>query len=225
MSSITKCAALLLLVPILYGEAFAQSPCPQGTSLSVSSTVTFDNVFTGTYRTGEPFNVLTTVPGEKYLETFEDMGIFIEVCVTCDSLPLVGLAASEVILTNDSLCICEGENTADRATDASGCTTFTGPIAAGGCASSLDLYVGGNYIETLPIQINSPDAETYPEPCWVDRHDIDWVIRLFVRPVPYNICWDWNEDGSIDASELAWIAWTVGQICNTPSTGQVERSK
>ena len=76
MSSITKSAALLLLVPILYGEAFAQSPCPQGTILSVSCTVTFDNVFTGTYRTGEPFNILTTVIVSQAVTGAEDFSFY-----------------------------------------------------------------------------------------------------------------------------------------------------
>lgn len=184
-------------------------PCPDSSSVSV----TFAQVFTGTYRTGEPRDILTIVPGTG-LETLASNGITINVRLLNHlGEPLAGVAEQDILLGKSSIgfCICQGGNEADAPTDTDGMTTFTGALRGGGVADSLVVRALGVDLGYVPVRINSPD-HTPVSPCSVDAGDISFFAN-YLGSSRYSICCDFNEDGAIDASDLSYLATSRQQSC------------
>lgn len=146
-------------------------------------------------------------------DTFTSTGITIRVFLrNCNGAPLVGVPAQEVVLFNSGLCICPGGNVADAATDLTGMTTFSGSIRGGGCANSLTVFADGIAICTTTVKTNSWDALP-ASPCFVDAGDLPPLASKLGVPGNYTICSDWNEDGFIDAAEIASFAAQLGAFC------------
>jgi hypothetical protein len=101
---------------------------------------------------------------------------------------------------------------ADSQTDASGCTSFSGTILGGGCVNSLSVYAQGVFLATIPVRINSPD-HVPASPCFVDASDMSGLAGHLGNPGAYSICFDYNEDGIIDASEIAYFAYALHAQC------------
>jgi len=204
----------LFLIAIALGLAAdpssAQIVCPD----SMSATVTFSRTFSGIYRPGEPYDVVTISPDGSG-ETFASLGITIGVRLRdCNGVPLVGIPAQEIVLFNSAMCICPGGNIADAPTDLEGRTTFSGSLAASGCVNSIAVFADGVFVATLPIKFNSADALP-ASPCAVDASDFSALaskIGSEVGEAPYSICQDFNEDGYIDASDVSYFASARGII-------------
>ncbi len=146
-------------------------------------------------------------------DTFANTGITIQVFLrNCNGAPLAGVPAQEVVLFNSGLCICPGGNIADAATDLNGRTTFSGSIRGGGCANSLTVFADGITICTTTVKTNSWDALP-ASPCFVDSSDLPPLAQKLGVPILYTICSDWNEDGFIDAAEIASFAAQLGAFC------------
>lgn len=199
--------AVFLVLPLVLGShAAADLPCPDNSL----ATVTFSQVFTGTYRTGEPRDILTIGP-DGGIETLASNGIRIDVYArTCAGAPLAGLPRQEIVLFNSALCFCPGGNFADADTDVNGHTTFTGALRAGGCAENLTVFVSGVAVATLPVRTNSPD-QVPASPCEVDASDLSGLAAH--RGSTTSICFDWNEDGITDSSDIAYFATLRGSAC------------
>jgi hypothetical protein len=173
----------------------------------------FERRFTGTYRPGEPYDVLTILPDGSG-ETLSQIGIRLRLRIRCCYFdrpldPVAGFPAEEIVLYDTHLCIAMPMH-ADRPTDADGYTEFTGTMAGGGCAESLMLYLDGSYAGTIPIRINSPDTGS-ASACLVDQSDLAAFAARLGNPAQYSICFDYNESGTIDASDLAFFAAALGK--------------
>lgn len=195
--------------------------------------VVFAATFSGSYQTGLDYNNVTINPdgsGDTFTTPFVGWpgpGPAIDIRVyarNCQGDPLEGIPLTEIQLFNSALCICPGGNTADAATDVNGCTTFTGSIAGGGCASSLDVYVDGVFICTIPVSVNSADFAGGNANCATDAGDaadlspyIGSDITGNTGPPPtnqtYDICRDYIENGFIDAGDVAFLASKLGTAC------------
>ena len=150
--------------------------------------------------------------------TFANAGITIHVFLrNCQGQPLVGVPAAVVQLTSPGLCICPGGNLADAATDAAGHAQFTGTINAGGCVESLDVVADGVAIGSVPVKTNSHDILP-ASPCHIDAGDLAAVARALgsnrvSNPANYTICIDYNQDGFIDASDVANSPFGLSAAC------------
>ena len=181
--------------------------------------VPFSRHFEGTYRHGEPFDVVTIRP-DGGGETFADAGIEIRVRLLCQprygggpAKPIQGLPAEQIILFSYDLCLCSYK-TADGPTDSEGWTTFSGSIAGGGCTESLTLWGDGIYFGTIPVRVNSTDVGGATSACVTDASDLAVLSTVLGRPSAYSICFDYNESGSpVDASDLAYFAAALGAHC------------
>jgi hypothetical protein len=174
----------------------------------------FDRQFTGTYRPGEPYDVVTILP-DGTGETLAQTGIRLRIRVRCSFMgqpldPIPGIPAEEMVLWSASLCGGGAALQADRPTDSEGYTEFTGTMAGGGCAESLRLYIEGVYAAAIPIRINSPDTGS-ASPCLVDQSDLAALAAHLGIPAQNSICFDYNESGTIDASDLAFFAAAIGR--------------
>ena len=178
--------------------------------------LSFARRFAGTYRPGEPYDVLTIDPSWTG-ETLEDVGISLRVRLFCDCFgidtgPLAGLPAAEIVLYSSSLAL-GTVLTASMPTDSEGWTEFHGTMRGGGCAQSLTLFADGMPAATIPIKINSPDALP-ASPCAVDAGDLSALAARLGIPANYSICSDWNEDGAVDAADVSAFASVLGAACN-----------
>jgi len=210
---ILACLCGVLLAPI---DARAQSCncgiiphcCPDMGQVDL----TFSRTFQGGYRPGEPYDVLTIAPNGGF-ETLETVGIRlrIQIVCSCTGMPITGIPAQEMVLFSSSGCWCPAGNFAAHDTDADGWTEFTA-LRGGGCASSLTLFVDGVAIVTLPIKINSPDSST-GFGCAVDQSDLAAFATVLGDPARYSICFDYNESGLVDASDLAYFAALLTKHC------------
>jgi len=178
--------------------------------------LTFARWFTGTYRPGEPYDVVTIDPAGTG-ETLDDVGISLRLRLFCDCFgtdtgPVAGLAAEEIVLFNNQLV---GGNffTASTPTDSLGWTEFHGTMRGGGCAQDLMLLVDGCVVTRIPIKVNSPDAAT-ASPCAVDAGDLSALAARLGIPANYSICFDWNEDGAVDAGDVSAFAAVLGTTCS-----------
>jgi hypothetical protein len=154
-------------------------------------------------------------------ETFAANGMTIKVYLKNGAgAPLAGVAATEIILHSSALCICPGGNIADAATDLNGATSFSGTLAASGCANSLNCFADGISIprranpSLVPpatlgaVKTNSQDSQ--PD-CFTDASDVPALAgKLGTVGDP---CFDWNEDGATDQSEVSSFAQVLGAAC------------
>lgn len=206
--------AVVCVAVCIARAAWADIVCPD----SSYCTVSFSKTYTGSYRTGQPYDYVTISP-DGGGETFAGTGITIEVCLrNCLGMPLVGVPRQEIVLYHPALCICPGGNIADAATDINGCTSFSGTIAGGGCipsGSGLDVFADGVWLCELPVKVNSADAVP-ASPCFVDASDIAALATVLGKQVGqagYTICRDLNESGRIDAGDVAYLASQLGDDC------------
>lgn len=184
-------------------------PCPDSSMVSVE----FTQVFTGSYRNGEPRDILSITPG-VVLETLASNGITIGVRLRNHlGQPLVGVPASQVVLTHPALCMCTGGNHADAPTASNGVTHFTGAVLGGGCVSELRVRALGVVVGAVPVKTNSTDPVPH-SPCSIDGGDLSNFVTVF--GIVHDICKDYNEDGAVDASDLSFFALSRFASC-TPS--------
>ena len=203
----------LILVACVAMPAWADH-CAIGDSTTVSAT--FERVFTGSYRPGQPFDVVTARPdGEG--ETLAQLGITVSVrIVDCLNQPRVGIPAQNIILFHSDLHICGNGGSfavADGPTDSNGETVFTGTIPYGGCSDVLDIYVDGIFVGQVPVKVNSTDLTNDG---FVDSSDIaNLASRLgtTVGTIGYSICSDWNEDGATDSGDVAVLVAALATAC------------
>jgi hypothetical protein len=59
------------------------------------------------------------------------------------------------------------------------------------------------------LRINSPDAGV-TSPCAVDLSDLSALAERMGYPSLYDFCFDYNDDGAIDAGDLALFASALG---------------
>jgi len=189
-----------VLASLLTTETAAYTISPDSSYVQV----TFACRFTGSYRTGEPLDVVTVSPNGNG-DTFAQSGISIRVFLRDDEgRPVVGVPAESITLTHPALCVCPGGNVADAPTDASGSTSFSGALRAGGCAPNLMLQVDGVDICPVPVMTNSPDF-TYGDPCSVAADELALFANLITGNA-YTLCRDLNVDGVINAVDWAILA-------------------
>src|SRR5262245_27391472 len=112
-----------------------------------------------TYDHPMPTPPTVTITPDGRGESFADKGITVTAVLRnfSNGLPCAGVPGQAIVLWNPGLCICVGGNTASSATDADGRTSFA-RIVGGGCAEFLTVFNSGVPIGTIPIRINSPDA-------------------------------------------------------------------
>lgn len=176
--------------------------CPDSSNVTLELTCTY----TGAYRAGEPKDIVTVAPNDLG-ETLAEAGITIRVQLRdCDGAPVAGIPAASIQIELDgaNVCACAGGNPADGPTDANGATTFSGRIRAGGCGTSATVRVDGVVVGSVPLRFNSPDRG--PPACGIEVHDVNPFIFQYgatVGTAEYSICPDLNEDGVLDASDMA----------------------
>lgn len=146
--------------------------------------ITFSRVFTGSYRHGEPFDMLTIDPAGTG-ETLQDAGISLRVRLWCncggnDLGPIAGLPPEDVVLWNSGLC--EPLHPSGP-TDADGWTEFHGTLPGGGCRDALYLLVDGMAAGTVPLRTNSPDALP-ASPGGVDASDLSFFTASLGAQCP-----------------------------------------
>ena len=116
----------------------------------------------------------------------------------------------------EQLCLCAYSLLADSVASSQGRTTFSGPIAAGGCAlNGLYIVVQGNSILEWPacieravrdIIIVSPDLNA---DCVVNLSDLAAFGLSYNKSMGeagYNTCCDYNDDDTCNLSDFAWFA-------------------
>jgi hypothetical protein len=182
--------------------------------------VIFRENFSGTWSNGNDYDYVTIAPNGLG-ETFANASGLnnalpdIEIRVylkNCNGVPLVGVPAQEIVLFNSGLCICPGGNSADAGgTDINGCATFSGSISGGGCVQGLDVYADGVPIDAIAVNINSTDTGL-ASPCFTDSADLV-ALATKIAPAPHDICFDYNEDGGVNSSDLAFFAGVIGAAC------------
>lgn len=202
-----------LLSLVFVSPAVAGLPCPDSSYVTVS----FSRTYTGDYNPGQPYDYVTIAPdgsGETFAATGITIRVYARFSEPCGS-PTPGIPRQEIVLFNPNLCLCPGGNIADHDTDANGCTEFTGTLAGGGCADNLTVYIDGVAIGTVPVKINSTDALP-ATPCHTDASDVSALGAHFRKRVGedgYSICFDYNEDGGINAGDLSFFAAKLGSDC------------
>ena len=163
-------------------------------------------------------NTLTVDPAGQG-ETLEDAGITLRVRILCtrgstnpaDWEPMAGVPGEMIQLYSADLAFCV-PLVASRATDADGWTEFHGTFKAGGCVERLSLWADGVFLAEIPLHLNSPDTGT-ASPGRVDSSDLVALAGHDGRPDRYSICFDFNEDGSTDSSDVAYFASALGTAC------------
>ena len=204
---------LLLLLASNAGSAAGQCPDFGGYGPAMQSEVSFSRRFEGTYRPGEPYDVVTIRP-DGGGETFADAGIRIRIrliCIQPDGIrPFAGIPAEYIMLWSPALCLSTSK-TADGPTDADGWTEFSGSIAGGGCGESLQVYADGIYLGTIPVKVNSPDVGQTTMACTTDGSDLAALSTVLGVRTAYSICFDFNESGApVDSGDLAYFASALG---------------
>lgn len=160
-------------------------------------------------------DVLTVDPAGNG-ESLEDIGATLRVRVMCSNgstdpskfTPAVGFSRGDIVLYNPALCICTPLMAASD-TDAEGWTEFKGTFRVGGCAEKVSVFAEGLYLGDVALRINSPDTG-YASPCAVDGSDLSVFARHLGKPALYDFCFDYNNDGAIDASDLALFGLALG---------------
>ncbi len=163
-------------------------------------------------------NVLTVDPAGRG-ESLESAGITLRVRMLCNRgtpespnfQPVAGMPAQEIQLYAPELAYCV-PLMASTPTDQDGWTEFHGTYQAGGCAEHVQVWAEGYFMADIPLRINSPDTGV-ASPGRVDGSDLAALATHLGRPDRYSICFDFNEDGSTDASDLACFALSLGNGC------------
>jgi hypothetical protein len=183
--------------------SYAEVVSPDSSYATVSLTCTF----MGTYRDGEPKDVIT-ISASQDGETLASAGITIRVFLRDDrGQPAVGVPASSIQLVTQGGCTCSNGNYADGPSGVDGSTTFTGRIDGSGCGAAFSVRVGGLQVATVPVGFNSPD-QTLPL-CQNDVHDNTLMAQLYgakVGDAYYSVCLDLDENGQIDLTDLSLFA-------------------
>jgi hypothetical protein len=140
--------------------------------------------------------------------------------IDANSCPMVGVPVTDfwmqAIDQDEQLCLCTGSLVADSVTNSQGRTTFSGPIAAGGCAvHGLYLVARGIVIIEWPycvdtavrdIVIVSPDLTA---DCRVNLSDLavfGFSYNKNLGDPEFNTCCDYNDDDKCNLSDFAWFA-------------------
>jgi len=162
---------------------------------------------------GGPYCVTACPQGDG--EDFADAGAQITVVVKDNTgTPVPGIPASDfwLIGCNDALVLCGGAGSidADSASNASGVTTISGDVAAGGCDSGVQVVVQGIVIRDpadcvgllcLPINVISVD---YNADLVVNLVDFSIFGPAFPSPPQtYDTCLDYNCDGVINLVDFS----------------------
>lgn len=218
-----------LVAACFAGSASADVVCADSSYCVVNFLLTYS----GSYQNGQPYNIVTINPdgnGETFaVPTPGYVGpVAIDIRVyarNCQGDPLEGIPNTEVVLFNSALFICNGGNSADAATDVNGCTSFTGSIAGGGCASTLDIYIDGVFICTINVGINSTDwAGGSAGNGFCDSGDAAGLAGYLGANIlgatgpppnnlPYTICADYTENGFIDSGDVAFLSSKLATNC------------
>ena len=183
---------------------------------NIETEFVFSHTYSDNYRTGEPYDYLTIHPDGSG-DTFADIGVTIRMrilsCGHCTG-PYAGIPATDIIAYDANLEFCQPKY-ADADSDADGWFSFSGTLAAGGCAQGLDIYTDGYYMATVAVNFNSPDTGL-ASPGFIDSADLTAFSRLLGDPSAWDICSDFNESGppTIDSADLAYLAGTLGAACN-----------
>src|SRR5262249_55125109 len=156
--------------------------------------------FTGSYRTGDPYDVVTVSPAGGG-GTFAGGGIPISVRMRgCTGAPMVGSPRGLSQAFTTRLCPFPRGNLPRTPAGSNGSTQFTGTLQAGGCVENVEnvwVFVDGVSVGALPIRFNSPDTAS-ASPCFVDAGDLGALatkLGTHVGQAGYSICFDYNEDG------------------------------
>jgi hypothetical protein len=160
-----------------------------------------------------PPGVALTIDPAGTGDRLEDLGITLSLRLVCpvsewEIVPIGGVSAQEIVLYDPRLCLVF-PMTAARPTDAQGRTEFTGTFLGGGCTDRVRIYAGANFLVEVPLRINSPDSGT-ASPCAVDAGDLSAFASRLGVPSRYDFCFDYNDDGAIDGSDLSRFAMSLG---------------
>jgi len=201
----------LALPTLLAATTWAGSP-PPSSRLDCPLADPDSSILTVTFET--PDRDVVTITPDGRSETLSGNGISVVVVVKYPTgSPAAGIPPQEIVLYNPGLCVCPGGNIADVATDPNGKTTFSGAILGGGSCQSLQVYVDGIRLGTLPIRINSPDLNA---DCAVDAGDVSSFAPLLGTRLGnpgYAFAADFNEDDAIDAGDLSKLVSALGSRC------------
>lgn len=123
----------------------------------------------------------------------------------------------QAIDPTEQLCLCANPLVADSITNSAGRTTFSGPIAGGGCALNglylrvqgitiLEDWSGCTEVAVRDIVIVSPDLTT---DCRVNLSDLGVFGLSYNKNLGdsgFNTCCDYNDDDKCNLSDFAWFA-------------------
>jgi len=128
-------------------------------------------------------------------------------------VPVVNYPREDVWLEANGLCYCPDGNIADANTDANGMTQFDLPLRAGGCSDdgSTVIWVNGDAINNPPLDhllYNSPDMN-----CDLVVNLTDIVFFSQVYYGAYDYCADFYWDGSINLSDIVFLAQHNSHAC------------
>ena len=166
--------------------------------------------------------VFTRLSGEgsPLTEAIAPGGAVVDATITVTLLdpigdPIVNYPAVDVWLetSGGGLAACLGGTWADHPTDAYGMTTFSHPLAAGGCTAgeTAEVYVAGAPLvhgSNLPLEFRSPDLDGDLD---VDLSDITAFTQMLGA---YDTCGDFNIDGVIDLADITRTAQGIGDTCD-----------
>lgn len=149
----------------------------------------------------------------------DDDCIWVEV-IDANGYPWAGIPVTDFWLQaadqSEQLCLCAGSLVADSVTNILGRTTFSGPIAAGGCALNGLYLVFRGYlfleepacmdVSVRDIIIVSPDLTA---DCRINLSDLGVFGLSYNTQLgdpDYNTCCDYNDDDKCNLSDFAWLA-------------------
>lgn len=131
--------------------------------------------------------------------------------------PIVGYPFQDLVLAGSGadgpLDVCPGGSVADANTDATGETTFTGSLAAGGWSDALlYVYVAGviNTFNPLQITVNSPDLNGDLR---VDINDVGLFAQDFASPYVFRADLAGDLDGVLNIADVGAFATSIGREC------------
>lgn len=211
-----------LVLSAVWGLPSLSEAGPPDVSKS-TATALFSQVFTGTYRPGQFKNIFTITPSFSLVppsdprsESLAENGIAIKVVLRDRvSDPVAGFNDIEIrVGAGGEFCSDFGPWRPETPTDSLGVAFFTGRVPGWGCVQELQVWVGGLFLNTVPVGFNSPD-DLNRSSGFVDAADLAAFAAAFGNPAKYTICMDFNEDGFVDASDLAHFSNALGDACSS----------